>query len=242
MRVTINADGASRGNPGPAAIGATVKDEQGKLLSAISARIGRTTNNQAEYRALIAALKEAIRLGATGIDIHLDSELLVRQLTGRYRVKHPALKPLYEETRRLLNAIRREGRSLAQHLARPEVTIEQLLGSADDHDPRRRLSDIWRQRRDAVETVAIDLRYAGYLEKELAEAARLAEMDAKRIPASLDYAKVPHLRAEARERLSTIRPQTLGQALRVSGITPADITVLMIYLTGRNQSVASQLR
>ncbi len=102
MRVTINTDGASRGNPGPAAIGATIKDEQGKLLSAISERIGRTTNNQAEYRALIAALREAGRLGANGIDIRLDSELLVRQLTGRYRVKHPALKPLYEETRRLL--------------------------------------------------------------------------------------------------------------------------------------------
>ena len=125
MRVTINADGASRGNPGPAAIGATVKDEQGKLLSAISARIGRTTNNQAEYRALIAALKEAGRLGATGIDIRLDSELLVRQLTGRYRVKHPGLKPLFEETRRLLaglagftiNHIPREENAEADSLA-----------------------------------------------------------------------------------------------------------------------------
>ena len=105
MRVTINADGASRGNPGPASIGATVKDEKGRLLSAISERIGRTTNNQAEYRALIAALREAGRLGATGVDIRLDSELLVRQLTGRYRVKHPALKPLYEETRRLLSGL-----------------------------------------------------------------------------------------------------------------------------------------
>jgi ribonuclease HI len=102
MKLIINADGASRGNPGPAAIGATVKDEKGRLFAAISERIGRTTNNQAEYRALLAAIKEAVRLGATEVAIRLDSELLVRQLTGRYRVKHPALRPLYEETRSLL--------------------------------------------------------------------------------------------------------------------------------------------
>jgi len=100
-RVTIKADGASHGNPGPAAIGATIKDEQGKLIARISQRIGIATNNQAEYRAIIAALKEAIRLGAKKVDISLDSELVVRQLSGRYRVKNAVLKSLYAEVKRL---------------------------------------------------------------------------------------------------------------------------------------------
>ena len=101
QRVAIGADGASHGNPGPAAIGATIKDEQGKLIARISQRIGTATNNQAEYRAVIAALKEAIRLGAKQIDISVDSQLVVRQLSGQYRVRNAALKPLFREVKRL---------------------------------------------------------------------------------------------------------------------------------------------
>jgi len=98
-KMIIHADGASRGNPGPAAIGATIKDEQGKLIACISQGIGRTTNNQAEYRAVIAALEKAIRLGAEEVDINLDSQLVVKQISGEYRVKKPALKPLYQQVK-----------------------------------------------------------------------------------------------------------------------------------------------
>ena len=101
-RVVIHADGASQGNPGPAAIGATIKDEQGRLIASVSQGIGRTTNNQAEYKALIAALEEAIRLGAKQADISLDSELVVRQINGEYRVKNAALKPLHQQAKQLL--------------------------------------------------------------------------------------------------------------------------------------------
>jgi ribonuclease HI len=104
-RMAINADGASRGNPGPAAIGATIKDEQGGLIARISRPIGRATNNQAEYRAVIAALREAVRLGAREVDIRLDSELVVRQLSGRYRVKNATLKALYQEAKGLLELL-----------------------------------------------------------------------------------------------------------------------------------------
>jgi ribonuclease HI len=100
-RVIIGADGASRGNPGPAAIGATIKNEQGQVVARISRQIGIATNNQAEYQALIAALTEAIRLGARKVDISLDSELVVRQISGQYRVKNAALKPLLQEVKRL---------------------------------------------------------------------------------------------------------------------------------------------
>jgi ribonuclease HI len=101
-RMAISADGASRGNPGSAAIGATIKDEQGGLIARISRPIGRATNNQAEYQAVIAALHEAVRLGARKVDIRLDSELVVRQLNGRYRVKNAALKTLHQEAKGLL--------------------------------------------------------------------------------------------------------------------------------------------
>lgn len=100
-KVIIHADGLSRGNPGLAAIGATVKDEQGNLLASVSQRIGRATNNQAEYRALISALQQALKLGAAVVQVYMDSELVVRQVTGRYRVKNPGLKPLYEEVKNL---------------------------------------------------------------------------------------------------------------------------------------------
>jgi ribonuclease HI len=104
-RLIINADGASRHNPGPAAIGATIKDERGHLVASISRRIGQTTNNQAEYRALIAALEKAIELGARQVDIRLDSELVVKQVKGRYRVKNAALRPLYLKVGELLSQL-----------------------------------------------------------------------------------------------------------------------------------------
>jgi len=104
-RVIICTDGASQGNPGPAAIGATIKDEQGKLIGRISQRIGRATNNQAEYRAIIAALEEATRLGAKQVKISSDSQLVVRQINGEYRVKKAALKPLYQQVKKLLSSL-----------------------------------------------------------------------------------------------------------------------------------------
>jgi ribonuclease HI len=106
-RLQINTDGACRGNPGPAAIGATLKDETGQLVATVSRAIGKTTNNQAEYRALIAALEKAVELGAAEVDVRLDSELVVRQLQGRYRVKNEALRPVYQRAAALLKGFNR---------------------------------------------------------------------------------------------------------------------------------------
>jgi ribonuclease HI len=102
MKLIINTDGLSKGNPGTAAIGATIRDERGKLLATISKRIGITTNNVAEYQALIAALQKAIKLGGTAVNILSDSELMVRQLNGRYKIKSVGLRPLYLEVVKLL--------------------------------------------------------------------------------------------------------------------------------------------
>ncbi len=97
----IYTDGASRGNPGPASIGAVIYDEAGREVQTISDSIGRATNNEAEYQAAIVALEAAVALGLENVELRMDSELILRQLAGRYRVRNPRLKPLFERLRDL---------------------------------------------------------------------------------------------------------------------------------------------
>jgi len=100
-KLTIFTDGAARGNPGPAAIGVVIKDEKGNNVAAISRCLGATTNNQAEYRGIIAALEKAVSLGARQVAVYSDSELMVKQINGQYRIKNAALQPLYAEVVKL---------------------------------------------------------------------------------------------------------------------------------------------
>ena len=95
MKLTIFTDGGARGNPGPAGIGATIKNEAGVLISQVSEYIGEATNNVAEYMAVIAAIEKAKELGATEIDFFLDSLLVVEQLNGNYKVKNAGLASLF---------------------------------------------------------------------------------------------------------------------------------------------------
>jgi ribonuclease HI/probable phosphoglycerate mutase len=95
-------DGASRGNPGQAGAGALLLDAEGRELAARSLYLGECTNNVAEYRALLLGLETALEQGCARLDIRLDSELIVRQLQGRYQVKNHALKPLFQEVSNLL--------------------------------------------------------------------------------------------------------------------------------------------
>ncbi|NTW22036.1 ribonuclease HI family protein [Candidatus Falkowbacteria bacterium] len=94
-KLIIFTDGGARGNPGPAAIGAVIYDEQRQVLSEISEYIGETTNNQAEYKAVVAAIAKAKELGAKEVDFFLDSQLVVEQLNGNYKVKNKDLAPLF---------------------------------------------------------------------------------------------------------------------------------------------------
>ena len=103
---TIHVDGASRGNPGPAGIGITIEDKEGASKVRISSYIGQTTNNQAEYKALITGLREAARLKAEHVDIKTDSKLVVEQVRGAYKVRHANLKPLFQEAKQLLAEFR----------------------------------------------------------------------------------------------------------------------------------------
>jgi ribonuclease HI len=103
LRVLIYTDGAARGNPGPAGAGAILRDAgSGATLAEIAEPLGRATNNVAEWTAVRLALEEAKRLGATHVDLRMDSELVARQISGRYRVKHPDLQPIHAAVMRLL--------------------------------------------------------------------------------------------------------------------------------------------
>lgn len=101
-RATIQSDGASRRNPGPAAIGGVIIDVNGQVLAEISEAIGIATNNVAEYRALLATLSKARDLDIKTVDVRLDSELIVRQVQGRYRTKKPELQKLLAQVMGLL--------------------------------------------------------------------------------------------------------------------------------------------
>ena len=96
-KLTIFTDGGARGNPGPAGIGAVILNGEGKVIAEISEYIGEATNNQAEYKALIAGLVKAKELGTSDLEVFLDSELVVKQLNREYRVKDKDLAPLFLE-------------------------------------------------------------------------------------------------------------------------------------------------
>jgi ribonuclease HI len=124
MKVKLSTDGGARGNPGPAAYGYVLEDEDGTVLAAHGERIGIATNNVAEYSALIAGLEKAIELGLDEIEVVSDSELMVKQMRGEYRVKNEALQELWSRAGRLARqvgevgytAVRREHNKLADTL------------------------------------------------------------------------------------------------------------------------------
>ena len=124
MKATLFTDGGARGNPGPAAYGYVLEAEDGTVLAAHGERIGVATNNVAEYRALVAGLERALELAVPELEVVSDSELLVKQMTGAYRVKNEALQELNARAARLARqlpavrytAVRREHNELADRL------------------------------------------------------------------------------------------------------------------------------
>lgn len=137
----LRTDGAARGNPGPAGIGVVLEEPSGEVLAQLAEGIGWTTNNVAEYTALIRGLELAKQLGAGDLVVFMDSTLVVRQMRGEFKVKHPGLKPLHARARALLSefesvdlrAVRREQNSEADLLA--NQGIDQWLGENPDARP-----------------------------------------------------------------------------------------------------------
>jgi ribonuclease HI len=130
-RLLIYTDGAARGNPGPAGAGAVLRDAtSGETVAEIATFLGIRTNNYAEWTAVESAVAEALRLGATHVDLRMDSQLVARQISGRYRVKHPDLKPIH---------------------ARVMAMLGRLTGFSVGHVPRELNKDA-----DRLSNVAID--------------------------------------------------------------------------------------
>jgi len=121
--LVVYTDGGARGNPGPAGFGVRIEEPDGTLVEELSEPLGIATNNIAEYRALVAALEHAASRGATTVAVRSDSELMVKQMRGEYRVKSAGLRPLYEQATRLAAAFAR-------------VTFEHIPRSKNAHADR----------------------------------------------------------------------------------------------------------
>ena len=130
-KLKIYTDGGARGNPGPAGIGAIAYNEEGEVVFEISEYLGETTNNQAEYRALLKAIERAKKIGAKEVDFYLDSELIVKQLNREYKVKNKDLQPLFVQIYNLslsfkkikFTHIRRERNKEADRLANQAMDL-----------------------------------------------------------------------------------------------------------------------
>jgi len=170
----------------------------------------RMFTSRAEYRLLLRQDNADARLSKIGWEIGL----LPERNYARFCAKQ---KSVDDELERL-NCTRSGTETLAQLLRRPDITYDSL----PDRDHRLP--------REVTDQVAILLTYAGYIDRQQNEIDKLASVESKRIPDTFDYALVPSLRNEARQKLSKIRPATLGQASRISGVSPADISILMVWL------------
>ena len=135
MRLLIYTDGAARGNPGPAGAGAILRDADGRTLAEIAEPLGHATNNVAEWTAVRLALEEARQLGATHVDMRMDSELVARQITGIYRVKHPDLKPIHAAVMELLRGF--EGYTVGHVPRELNKDADRLSNVAIDGDTPR---------------------------------------------------------------------------------------------------------
>ena len=107
MKLVVHVDGGARGNPGPAAAAAVLSTPDGDVVDEAKVTLGTATNNVAEYRGLLLGLERAAALGATEVEVINDSELIAHQVTGRYKVKHPDMKPLHAEALRALGGFER---------------------------------------------------------------------------------------------------------------------------------------
>jgi tRNA uridine 5-carboxymethylaminomethyl modification enzyme len=173
----------------------------------------RMFTSRAEYRLLLRHDNADRRLTPLGHRIGLVTEEAWRRLGG----KEEAIARVME----LLRMHRHDGDSLEKWLRRTETTWEQVASWCPELNGFAA---------DVVEQVVLEAKYSGYVGRQATQVERFRHLESRPIPVSFDYAAVPQLRAEAKEKLGRIRPASLGQASRISGISPADLTVLMFYL------------
>jgi tRNA uridine 5-carboxymethylaminomethyl modification enzyme len=175
----------------------------------------RMFTSRAEHRLRLRQDNADRRLTPVGRSMGLVDEARWRKLEAK--------EAEIDRVNRILEATRQDGISLAAFLRRTETTWEEIVA---------RMPELAATAREAARQIVYDAKYAGYLVRQDQDIQRQNRLAAQRIPEHLDYARVTHLRAEAREKLSQIRPANLDQAGRIRGITPADLAVLLVHLEG----------
>lgn len=192
----------------------------------------RMMTSRAEYRLLLRQDNADLRLREKGFQVGLISRrqyddmlnkkyLIEKEIERLKNVKIGAAKNNQEFLESHGSTPLKTGTSLAELLCRPELNYE-ILGEIDLD--RSKLTD------DVIEQVEIEIKYEGYIERQLRQVKQFKKMEKKKIPADLDYDDVPSLRLEARQKLKSFHPVSVGQASRISGVSPADISVLLVYL------------
>ncbi len=185
----------------------------------------RMFTSRAEYRLSLRADNADRRLTPIAQDLGLASEAR----WARFSSKAEAI----DRARVLFDKTRIAGKTLWELAKRPDTDIAELIAGVDG-DPGRILKDILEKNPEAIETLCFDGRYDGYLVRQRRALKQIQDMDARKIPAGVDYQAITQLRHEAREKFQQVSPYSLGQALRISGITPSDVLVLAVHLRGRD--------
>ena len=201
----------------------------------------RMMTSRAEYRLLLRQDNADLRLRKIGHDVGLVSDQLYedtihkKQLIDKEieRLKNTVIGAAKENQQFLEahgSATLKTGTNLAELMCRPELSYEILA----EIDPKREPLP-----EDVVEQVEIEIKYEGYIERQLRQVEQYKKMEKKRIPVDLDYNDISSLRLEARQKLIAYKPVSVGQASRISGVSPADISVLLVYLEHYNSTVSN---
>ncbi|MFP4435200.1 MAG: tRNA uridine-5-carboxymethylaminomethyl(34) synthesis enzyme MnmG, partial [Phycisphaerae bacterium] len=213
----------------------SLRDQPGVVLGRDEAYIGvmiddLVTKDVVEpYRMFTSRAEHRLSLRADNADRRLTPLGEEIGLVGRPRAERFAAKwRAAEGVERILRETRHAGKTLWERMQQPEMTLEKVAELAGER--RGELAALMAEHPQAAWSVGIDARYAGYIEKARASQEAMGQLSDRAIPPDFAYEAVSHLRIEAKQRLAAIQPRTLGQALRISGITPADVTVLAIHL------------